>query len=269
VRAVRGKWLGQVALIRRLVHRPRRAIGRRSGAHRRPCPRPPYACKWHWHVPTYPNRPSPALISQPRSSLARTHFHPSRRRPPLPPLDGDPLPVAFLTHPRTSALPCAPQHLPEPLIDQAEPSFRWNPSSRCRRLTAAIELAPRRFSKPGDLPSAFSGSHGSSPCSTWLSPGPALTAVRFPAGAPPPPLAGDFLGRSTATNRSRVSPIDNPCRLFVWPCPPRRRRACHRRRARGGRNQGHLCEDFKRSRVRRVKRLFSVLCLSPAPCKID
>jgi hypothetical protein len=38
-------------------------------------------------------------------------------------------------------------------------------------------LPLRRFSKPGDLPSTFSGSHGSSPCSTWLSPGPFLTAV--------------------------------------------------------------------------------------------
>jgi hypothetical protein len=43
----------------------------------------------------------------------------------------------------------------------------------------------RHFSKPGDLPSTFSGSHGSSPCSTWLSPGPSLTAIPFPAGAPP------------------------------------------------------------------------------------
>jgi hypothetical protein len=35
----------------------------------------------------------------------------------------------------------------------------------------------RRFSKPRDLPGTFSGSHGSSPCSSWLSPGLSLTAV--------------------------------------------------------------------------------------------
>jgi hypothetical protein len=74
----------------------------------------------------------------------------------------------------------------------------------------------RRFSKPGDLSSAFPGSHGSSPSSTWLRPAPSLTAVQVPAGAPPP-LAGDSSGRSTATNRSRVSLIEDPHRLFAWP----------------------------------------------------
>jgi hypothetical protein len=56
------------------------------------------------------------------------------------------------------------------------------------------------------------------PCSTWLSPGPSLTAVELPAGAPPP-LAGVLTGRSTATNRSQVSLIDDsPC-FFPWPSP--------------------------------------------------
>jgi hypothetical protein len=44
---------------------------------------------------------------------------------------------------------------------------------------------PGRFSKPRDLSGAFPGSHGSSPCSTWLSPGPPLTAVELPTGEPP------------------------------------------------------------------------------------
>jgi hypothetical protein len=41
-------------------------------------------------------------------------------------------------------------------------------------------------------------------------------AVRVPAAAPPP-LAGDFPGQSSSTNRSRASPIDDPRRLFACP----------------------------------------------------
>jgi hypothetical protein len=51
--------------------------------------------------PYLPQLTCRALISHPRPSLARTHFHPSRRRPPLPPLGVNPPPVAFLTHPST------------------------------------------------------------------------------------------------------------------------------------------------------------------------
>jgi hypothetical protein len=81
----------------------------------------------------------------------------------------------------------------------------------------------RRSSTPGDLPSIFPRPHGSSQCSTLLSTAPFLTAVRAPAVAPPlrraPPLAGDFPGRSSSTNQSRVSPIAFPRRLFACPCP--------------------------------------------------
>jgi hypothetical protein len=38
------------------------------------------------------------------------------------------------------------------------------------------------------------------------------------APAPPPPLAGDLTGRSTATNRSRVSLIAVPRSLFTSLC---------------------------------------------------
>jgi hypothetical protein len=44
------------------------------------------------------------------------------------------------------------------------------------------------------------------------------TAVRVPAGAPPLPLAGDFPGQSSSTNRSQVSPIDDPRSLFACLC---------------------------------------------------
>jgi hypothetical protein len=48
---------------------------------------------------------------------------------------------------------------------------------------------------------------------------------------PPPPLAGDLPGRTTATNQSLVSQIDDPRSLFACRAPPRRQRVRHRRRA--------------------------------------
>jgi hypothetical protein len=51
--------------------------------------------------PYLPQPTSPVLISQPRQSLARTRFHPSRRRPSLAPLGVNPLPIAILMHPST------------------------------------------------------------------------------------------------------------------------------------------------------------------------
>jgi hypothetical protein len=53
-----------VVLIHQPAYCPWRAIGRRSGARRRPCPRPLHACKWHRRDPTYPNRPPPRLVLQ-------------------------------------------------------------------------------------------------------------------------------------------------------------------------------------------------------------
>jgi hypothetical protein len=50
------------------------------------------------------------------------------------------------------------------------------------------------------VPGTFLGLHGSFLGSTWLSTGHPLTAVKFPAGAPPP-LAGVPTGQSTAANR--------------------------------------------------------------------
>jgi hypothetical protein len=94
------------------------------------------------HVPTYPNRPSRALISRSSPSLARTRACPSRRRPLLPPLGEHRAPLDFLAHPRASALPCEPQHLPEPRVDQTESPTRRSPSLRGRRWTAAVEPAP-------------------------------------------------------------------------------------------------------------------------------
>jgi hypothetical protein len=101
-----------------------------------------------------------------------------------------------------------------------------------------------------------------------LSPAPSLTTVRVPAGAPPP-LTGDSSGRSTATNRSRVSPIDDPRHLFAWPRSTSPPASLPPPSGLRGRNRGHLCENFKSFRVCSVKRFFPVLCFGPAPCKID
>jgi hypothetical protein len=152
------------------------------------------------HVPTYLNRPPRALISRSTPSLARMRACPSRRRPPLPPLGEHLLQsISSRTH--------EPQ--PFPVNHNTSPSHVLiklsHPFAGVRASAAAAGPQPsssllRRFSKPRDLPGTFPGSHGSSPCSTWLSPGPSLTAVELPAGAPPP-LAGVPTGRSTAANR--------------------------------------------------------------------
>jgi hypothetical protein len=89
------------------------------------------------------------------------------------------------------------------------------------------------------------------------------------AAAPPPPLAGDSPGQSTATNRSRVSPIDDPCRLFAWPSSTSPSASLLPPSGPRGRDRGYFCEDFKSFRVRSAKRFFLVLWISPAPCKID
>jgi hypothetical protein len=162
------------------------------------------------------------------------------------------------THPSTYAPLCASQNLPERLMIESSHTFAGT------RVPAAATGPPpsssplRRFSKPGDLPRAFSESHGSSPCSTWLSPGLSLAAVQFPAVAPPL-LAGDSPGQSTATNRSRVSPIDDPCRLFVWPSPTSPPASWFPPSRPRGRDRGYFCEDFKSLRVRSAKRFFLVL----------
>jgi hypothetical protein len=161
------------------------------------------ACHWPLErrmSPAMPSTPLRGLVAPARSYLPqltfpcayksvlaapRAHvFLPSLRCPPLPPLGEHRAPVDFLAHPRAPALPCEPQHLLEPRVDQAEPPIRRSPSLRGHRRTAAVELAPPPLSKPRGLPGTFPGSHGSSPCSTWLSPGPSLTAVKLPAGAP-------------------------------------------------------------------------------------
>jgi hypothetical protein len=118
---------------------------------------------------------------------------------------------------------------PFPVNHNTSPSYVLiklsHPFAGARASAAAAGPPPsssllRRSSKPSDLSGTSPGSHGSSPCRAWLSPGPSLTAGRGrAAAAPPPPLAGALTGRSTATNRSQVSLIDDPPSMFAWPSP--------------------------------------------------
>jgi hypothetical protein len=129
------------------VHPPAGAppVARHWPPERRTSPAMPSASLRVLVAPAHPYLPQPTFSRayKPVPVVPRAHaFSPERRRPPLPPLSGNPLPVTFLTHPRASTLPCAPQHLPELLVDQAEPHLRRNPSSHGRRRTAAVELAP-------------------------------------------------------------------------------------------------------------------------------
>jgi hypothetical protein len=127
--------------------------------------------------------------------------------------------------------------------------------------------ALRRPCEPRQPPSIFPRTHGSFLCSTWLSPVLSLTAVRVSAGALP--LAGDFSGRTTATNQSLVSPTDDPHSMFTSPCPTSPPASSPPLSGPRGESRGYSCEDFKSSRVCSVKRFFTVLCLGPTPCKID
>jgi hypothetical protein len=181
--------------------------------------------------------------------------------------------TVFLAHPRVSALPYVPQHLPELHVVQAEPPIRRSPSSRGCRWNAAVELAP-----PPLLQAPWHAWHLL--WVTWKLPVQHVVEPRpFPhrhlasrgrvAAAPPPPLAGALTGRSTATNRSQVRPIDDPRRMFAWPSPTSPLASWFPPSCPRGMDRGYICEDFKSFRVPCARRFFLVLWISPAPCKIN
>jgi hypothetical protein len=207
VRAVRGKW--QVAGpggANPPVGAPSAACHWRSERRTSPAmPSTPLHGLAARHVPTYPNRPSRVLISRSSPSHARMRAYPSSRRPPLPPLGEHRAPADFLAHPRAPALPCEPQHLPEPRVDQTESTIRRSPSLSGRRRTAVVELTPPPLLQ-SPLPVWCL------PWVTWKLPVQHVVEPRpFPhrrrasrgraAAAPPPPLAGVLTGRSTAANQ--------------------------------------------------------------------
>jgi hypothetical protein len=110
---------------------------------------------------------------------------PRRRRPPLPPLGEHRVPVDFLAHPRAPAFPVNHNTCPSHVLIKLSHPFAGARASAAAAGPPPSSSLLRRSSKPSDVSGTFPGSHGSSPCSTWLSPGPSLTAVELPAGVPP------------------------------------------------------------------------------------
>jgi hypothetical protein len=95
-----------------------------------------------WLTPRPPNRPPAFIKTRPGRSLRARASTTEPYRPPLAPPGANLPPVDALTPTSSSALPYASQRLPESLVDQAQPHDRRSPSSRGRRRTATVELAP-------------------------------------------------------------------------------------------------------------------------------
>jgi hypothetical protein len=173
----------QVALIHRPAHRPWRAIGRRSGARRRPCPDLSTRASGTGVTPPTPtdlpraNKPAPAA--------PRAHAHPPRAAavtPLAPPvrtsLQSTPSPPGapklFLVHPNSS--PRCLLIKPSRTIDGARfPAAAAGPPPPSSPLCRSSAL--------GDLPSVFPRPHGSSRGSVLLSIAFSRTTVRVPAAA--------------------------------------------------------------------------------------
>jgi hypothetical protein len=197
---------------------PPHAIGRRSAARRSallPTPRVHRRRGWPHDLLTDLQRPyKPAPVA----SRAHAHSPPSstvrhRRRPVWTPFQS---PSSLTQAPKLSLV----HHKTSPSRLLIKPS-RTIAGTRVLAAAAGPPLSSsplRRSSEPRQPLNTFPRPHGSSPCSMWLSPALTLTAVRVPAGAPPP-LAGDLSGQTTAANQSLVSPIDYPHSMFTSPCP--------------------------------------------------
>jgi hypothetical protein len=175
----------QVASIHRPAHRPWCAIGRRSGARRRPSRDLSTRARVIVVTSLAPNRPPAPIKTRPgRSSRARAPTTEPRRSPLAPPVrtsfpstsSPTQVPNLFLVHHKSS---------PGRLLIKPSRTI-----AGARAPAAAAGLPPSsspilRSSAPGDLPSAFPRPHGGSRCSTLLSIAPSLTVVRAPAAAPP------------------------------------------------------------------------------------
>jgi hypothetical protein len=170
-----------------------------------PAGAPPVARHWppEWRTsPAMPSASLRVLVAPARPYLPQpTYPRAYKPAPAVPARTHASTRVAAVRHCRRlvgtifQSLPSRTQELqPFPVHHNTSPSCLLIKSSHTfagTRVPAAAAVPPlsssplRRFSKPGDLPSTFSRSHGSSPCSTWLSPGPSLTTVQLSAGAPP------------------------------------------------------------------------------------
>jgi hypothetical protein len=158
-----------VVSIHRPVHRPWRAIGRRSGARPRPSRYLSPRARVIVVTSLAPNRPPAPIKTCPgRSSRARAPTT-EPRRPPLA------LPVR-ISFPSTSSPTRAPKLFlvhhkssPSSLLIKSSCSIAGarGPSAAAGPPSPSSPL--RRSSTPGDLPSAFPRPHGGSRCSTLLS----------------------------------------------------------------------------------------------------
>jgi hypothetical protein len=177
--------LRQVALIHRPAHRPWRAIGRRSGARRRPCPS--LSTRASGTDMTSPTPTDLPCAYKPAPAAPRAHPHPPRATavPPLAP----PVRTSLQSKP-------SPTQAPKPFLvrHKSSPSrMLIKPSltiAGARVPTAAAGPSPpssplRRSSALGDLPSIFPRPHGSSQGSALLSIAFSCTVVRVPAAALP------------------------------------------------------------------------------------
>jgi hypothetical protein len=200
---------------------------------------------------------------KPAPAVPRAHAQPPEP-PPLPPLA---LPVCFSLQPKLQ-LPRAPKLF---LVHTSNPPSRLliKPSS-----TIAGARAPAAAAGPPPLNSPLRrSSEPRLPVQQVVEPSPSPhhrpSSHGRAAAAPPPPLAGDYSGRTTATNQSLVSPVNDPHNMFTFPCPTSPLASSPPPSGPRGESQGYFYEDLKSSRDCSVKRFFSVLCFGSAPCKID
>jgi hypothetical protein len=232
--AVRGKWLGQVARIRRPAHRPWRAIPghalglptRASGTGTslptptdlpcayKPAPAVPYA-----H--TFPPEPPPSAIGAARcepSSGHRPHA-PKHLSPPL----------CSTKPPRAACCASRAMHSPEPVFPRPPPDRRHRARSFVASPSPATCLAPSLGHMEATRVACGWAKALPSPPSSFPRARPLLRRRRSPETPPadPPPSIDHWWVQSTI-----------PIACLRGRAPPRRRRACPHRRARGEGTKG-------------------------------
>jgi hypothetical protein len=147
--------------------------------------------------------------------------------------------------PHSTRTPVAPALAcwPAQAVGSPEPvSLRPPPGSHRRAMLPAWSPCQPTVSAHPLSPSAAAVAHVDQfrPCPRRISSarGRATTGL-------PPPLAGDTSGQSTATNRSRVSPIAFPVAYLPPRAPPHHRRAHLRRRGQGRGIEGMVLKSLK------------------------
>jgi hypothetical protein len=243
------------------AHHPRRAIGCRGDARRRPCRGlSTRACVTGVTSPTH-NRPSLTKRRPPRP-LPRTHAQPppELRRPPLAPPRWAHCSAHFqgrLSTPKPSACThraythvCWPNrtaYSPEPELQRPPPGSHRRARPSAGSPSPGTHLAPRL----GHMEATYAA-HCWAPPSSYQN----LSFRGHAATAPPPPLAGDISGWASAANRSLVSPIALLALLFASPSLTSPPVSAPPPSGYGGEGRGHKCELSKVGRGLRAKWFF-------------